>query len=268
MGGTNGNTAAAVLAYKTKRKIINRDYQMTADNIVGKMTMASLDREMLGRKPLRKCCGCDYRPAGAPSRKPFFVSFALSGSQLNVGAPSATSTLAIALATVPDAMKMRNKAKLALDDLVSGSNTTMSALCLVALKRHYKVSAVPDIDQVAREVRNSLAAITGRLLSARAWLQQGSGPGFAETPQPRDGHTYIMLDYPRTQGLLPPTILVHEAFHDLDQFNEDFGGNPVNDGAAKYHQNDTRTQLNNAFAMSQFVLHISEGQEKLLRDTD
>lgn len=40
-------TAAAVLNYKTKRKIINQAYQKTPDNIVGKMTMAKLDEEML-----------------------------------------------------------------------------------------------------------------------------------------------------------------------------------------------------------------------------
>ena len=39
-------TAAAVLAYKQKRNIINRSYQTQADNIVGKMTIVSLDREM------------------------------------------------------------------------------------------------------------------------------------------------------------------------------------------------------------------------------
>jgi peptidoglycan hydrolase-like protein with peptidoglycan-binding domain len=41
------STAAAVLAYKKKRKIINRTYQSQADNIVGKMTIAALDKEML-----------------------------------------------------------------------------------------------------------------------------------------------------------------------------------------------------------------------------
>ncbi len=41
------STAAAVLAYKVRRRIINRTYQSQADNIVGKMTMAALDREML-----------------------------------------------------------------------------------------------------------------------------------------------------------------------------------------------------------------------------
>ena len=41
------DTARAVLAYKTRRKIINRSYQNTADNIVGKMTIQALDEEML-----------------------------------------------------------------------------------------------------------------------------------------------------------------------------------------------------------------------------
>jgi peptidoglycan hydrolase-like protein with peptidoglycan-binding domain len=40
------STAAAVLAYKQKRDIVNRSYQTHADNIVGKMTIAALDREM------------------------------------------------------------------------------------------------------------------------------------------------------------------------------------------------------------------------------
>jgi hypothetical protein len=40
------STANAVLAYKTKRKIINTAYQNTPDNIVGKMTITRLDQDM------------------------------------------------------------------------------------------------------------------------------------------------------------------------------------------------------------------------------
>jgi len=40
-------TCDSVLAYKQKRSIINRSYQNSADNIVGKMTMARLDDEMV-----------------------------------------------------------------------------------------------------------------------------------------------------------------------------------------------------------------------------
>ena len=46
-------TAAAVLDYKQKRNIINRSYQTQADNIVGKMTIASLDKEMLAIEQAR-----------------------------------------------------------------------------------------------------------------------------------------------------------------------------------------------------------------------
>lgn len=44
------STAAAVLAFKKKRNIINFSYQTQADNIVGKMTMAALDREMVQKE--------------------------------------------------------------------------------------------------------------------------------------------------------------------------------------------------------------------------
>lgn len=40
------STAAAVLAYKTKRAIINPAYQSKPDNIVGKMTIARMDAEL------------------------------------------------------------------------------------------------------------------------------------------------------------------------------------------------------------------------------
>ena len=40
------STAAAVLAYKRKRKIINTSYEKTEDEIVGKMTIKSLDDEL------------------------------------------------------------------------------------------------------------------------------------------------------------------------------------------------------------------------------
>jgi hypothetical protein len=41
------STAKAVLAYKTRRKIINRAYQSKPDDIVGIMTIRTLDEEMV-----------------------------------------------------------------------------------------------------------------------------------------------------------------------------------------------------------------------------
>jgi peptidoglycan hydrolase-like protein with peptidoglycan-binding domain len=45
VGRYGASTSAAVLAYKKKRNIVNRAYQAQADDIVGKMTIASLDEE-------------------------------------------------------------------------------------------------------------------------------------------------------------------------------------------------------------------------------
>lgn len=61
------STAAAVLAYKTRRRIINFAYQKQADNIVGKMTIARLDQEMLAREQRdqgRPSCGDEIRGRG------------------------------------------------------------------------------------------------------------------------------------------------------------------------------------------------------------
>ena len=54
LGRYGPSTAAAVLKYKRKRNIVNRSYQSQADNIVGKMTIASLDRELVDRE--QKTC--------------------------------------------------------------------------------------------------------------------------------------------------------------------------------------------------------------------
>jgi len=43
-------TAAAVLQYKRGRNIVNATYQTEADNIVGIMSMAALDADMLARE--------------------------------------------------------------------------------------------------------------------------------------------------------------------------------------------------------------------------
>jgi hypothetical protein len=62
------STAAAVLAYKQKRNIINRSYQTQADNIVGKMTIKALDSEVSAAEgPLRPCpCGDPVRGRSVP----------------------------------------------------------------------------------------------------------------------------------------------------------------------------------------------------------
>lgn len=78
------STAAAVLAYKNKRGIINRSYQTQADNIVGKMTIDRLDREMLAREQRdhgRPSCGDEIGGGGGAG---FQFGAPLNASRLGV----------------------------------------------------------------------------------------------------------------------------------------------------------------------------------------
>ncbi|ACK52798.1 hypothetical protein Msil_3917 [Methylocella silvestris BL2] len=54
------STAAAVLSFKQDRDIVNRAYQSQADDIVGKMTIAALDDEMLKLEQRRKVALSSY----------------------------------------------------------------------------------------------------------------------------------------------------------------------------------------------------------------
>jgi len=56
------STTAAVLSYKRARNIINFSYETQVDNIVGKMTIAALDREMLKteRSAVVKTTQCEF----------------------------------------------------------------------------------------------------------------------------------------------------------------------------------------------------------------
>ena len=82
------STAKAVLAYKTKRRIINTAYQNTPDNIVGKMTITRLDQDMRFFEQTHRGFGeCGPAPNGIPGTAPV-----LAGLQPRavgaVGAPS------------------------------------------------------------------------------------------------------------------------------------------------------------------------------------
>jgi hypothetical protein len=85
------STAQAVLDYKTERQIINFTYQTRPDNIVGKMTIARLDRDLVGKENappgantcrLLLACPCDR-----PNRPPrLLLGFAIGTGAL--GAPT------------------------------------------------------------------------------------------------------------------------------------------------------------------------------------
>ena len=88
-------TAAAVLAYKQRRGIVNRAYETTADNIVGKMTIAALDREMLAQESEPSVLQ-SVNPPALPTQFPFgrnILAFKISVSAAG-GAAAMTDLVA------------------------------------------------------------------------------------------------------------------------------------------------------------------------------
>src|SRR6185295_5647146 len=74
------STAAAVLAYKKQRGIVNRAYQSSADDIVGVMTVKAMDDELLASQvdPQPVDVGCERLETGGPR-------LALSDRQFEAG---------------------------------------------------------------------------------------------------------------------------------------------------------------------------------------
>lgn len=65
-GDYGKRTADAVLAFKQARNIVNTKHQTTADNIVGRMTMAALDQEILAKEGASKASFRIERVSGTP----------------------------------------------------------------------------------------------------------------------------------------------------------------------------------------------------------
>lgn len=73
------STAAAVLGFKQKRSVINRSYQNAPDNIVGRMTIAALDLEMLQLQNLSPAMGECARCGAGGATGSQFVATAVGG---------------------------------------------------------------------------------------------------------------------------------------------------------------------------------------------
>jgi hypothetical protein len=264
-------TAAAVLTYKQKRNIVNRFYQTKADNIVGKMTMASLDQEMFAQEPKLHRCACDYgRPGYFGPRRAFERVGFHPAPAPGVQPPTPSVELDKARSTAPEAIRWARAAIQELADVENKSGADLTgSLGFMALQTHYRCS-LAEAKSVAGQVKGFLNSIIGVLSRAQQVFVQGdpNQGAYAYNLTPRDGKIYIVPSFMMLGKLMRPTVLLHEGFHFLDMFNDDFGGNPAKDNGARYRKLDKTTQLKNAYALSQFSVHIHEKQERILLESD
>jgi hypothetical protein len=275
-------TANAVLAYKQRRNIVNYSYQTRADNIVGKMTIASLDREMLVKEATAEP-SCNYGP-GNHSQSVFhpMLAFSLFPPLITgpvapappVSPPSPPPPPPQLFAVLGSLRGARDLVQATLNTLESVAGGSMqpaadAALVTQALQTHYLCTAA-ELAATARSVRDKLNAIMGV-------LKRGSGifvpgvPGdpdgenaYAYSRSVRDGNIYVNPAFMNLASFSRTFVLVHEAFHFLSEANQDMCRNPDNDGGKGYRLVPKNLRERNAYSLSQFVLHVRLKAEKTI----
>lgn len=277
------STAAGVLAYKRKRGIINRSYQTQADNIVGKMTIASLDAEMARVQP---------RPVPPTAVDCFPSRLYPAGRSRLVAAPEVT------------AETLLNQAKDVLPVAIAWTNTTLAKLAEVrgkirkfhvytpdeiksfeSIQTHFKVNipavsetdATDRIDKIVtiyRDIQKVFALGTSRMQGDPSNPNKAIAPlgGFA-----RNEKITIGKDFADANANMRAAVLIHEAAHFVDARCShaaseqpapsgspitDAFGLQVNPAGKNYAELDFSLAIRNAYSVAQCAMHNGLGIDK------
>ena len=296
------STANGVLAYKRKRGIINPSYQTKADNVVGKMTIASLDAEMaLAERRPRPFTGQNCFPARLyPTSQRPLLAFALPVT--SVGATS-SSTAAVTPPPLTAAMlidQARQSLPLAtqwvqaaLTKLASVRKTIQKFHVYTAdeiksfepIQIHFKVNipsvsesdAKDRIDQIIelyKTIQQIFATGTSRMVGDPNDPNKALAPlgGFAAGKM-----ITIGKDFNNANPNMRAAVLIHEGGHFADVKCSHAAselpapnGTPISDsfGLAtnpsqkNYAQLDFDLSIRNAYSVAQCAMHNGLGTDK------
>jgi peptidoglycan hydrolase-like protein with peptidoglycan-binding domain len=292
-------TAAAVLSYKRKRNIINPSYQAQADNIVGKMTMAKLDEEMLVREaqPDEGRC-CHLGPSqigGGPHESGFWPGVTLTRSSL-VGTRALTPTDQAKTHKV-DAASWAAAATQKLG-YVAGVMAVGDPKALEDLKKstawrgletHFHISTHSNPSTVISFLAKVYSFIEVAISRADdLWTDDLTNTsdfayaylgGFNMDKTQTTGKIYYCPRYLKLGPLMQTAVIVHESAHfvvrTVDHRASELpamDGWPV-DGAIhkgntkKYVQLNADESMQNAYSFAQYALHMKLGFDKRLKYT-
>jgi hypothetical protein len=287
-------TARAVLAYKQKRNIINFSYQTQADDIVGKMTMAALDAEMVaaegsddtGRIHCRRFPFDQPKPG---SRGPL-IAFALSGSAVGGGPsppppPPPATPVGQALAHMRDAANWVAAASRFLTlrkaQILTGlgddkfKDTEERKACDIHFKLNQARKPLDHLNLLAG-VYGIISATISRASSifiddpTTTDFANAFPGGFNHQGDPTQGKIRVGPNYAGNGPLFQTAVIVHEAAHFANVVIRHFAselpppnGTPV-DSAKNYAQLSVFEAAGNAYTYAQFALHAFMGFDKRL----
>jgi hypothetical protein len=288
------STANGVLAYKRKRGIINRNYQAQADDIVGKMTIASIDAEMarVGPKPQTVKC---FPSRLYPSTR-LLLAFAIPVSDV-----SATNA-ATATPLTPDILL--DQARQSLPLATTWCQATLNRLREVRKKIerfhvyspeeiqffepiqiHFKVNIPSVEDTVARDRIDKIIELYRTILQIFA---TGTSRMVGDPNDPNKaladmggftsgGVIRIGRDFANSNSNMRAAVLIHEGGHfaDADCSHaaselpapngtpiDDKFGKETNPAQKNYAQLDFDLSIRNAYSVAQCAMHNGLGFDK------
>lgn len=294
-------TAAAVLAYKKKRNIVNRAYQTQADNIVGKMTIDRLDKEMLAAEQSNndRTPRCNFPPDTQQSTR---RSFAV-GNRLVGDAPvelTGFMLLADKDASLPLAKSWIASTLLKINQIEGKIErfkvyTAADIAFFSSIETHFKVN-IPNVSEsVAKDRLRKIKEMFLKIQKVLAVIGPGStrvlgNPGVpdkATAPlggidNPADFVT-IGRDFHNSNANMRAAVLIHEGGHFADvscshaaseqpapngsfltraDGTDDPFAIRVNPGRLNYAQLDFNLHMQNAYSFAQCAMHNGLGFDK------
>lgn len=257
------STAAAVLAFKKRRNIINYSYQTQADNVVGKMTIAALDRELVQKDAagattcrLTSPCPCDV-PSRKGRRLSLSPTLATDEDLMRRAFQDSRASLRRAVADLTElnrALVARHHGR---GELTPKNRRVFnSAIKWLSLKtRADQGAAVAHVQAAILLMKRNLAVKTSA--GADPALRRAGFAHFGQSDlnQPdkgvRFGDEFFAAD---TGPHCRRDVLTHEYFHFLGVKH---GGTPLNEGTNRALVTTPALALDSADNLAQLVAEIA-----------
>lgn len=288
------STAAAVLAFKKKRNIINRSYQTQADDIVGKMTIAALDKEMFERENQEDDSGrvhCTDFPGSpvAGGRSNVLLGFSFSSTLVGQAVGPVLTPQQQALARTREAASWVAAAQrfiqLGKAQILSGlpADNFKDNEETKALNTHFKLNQHPKPLQHLLLLGGVYTLISGVIARANSIFVDDPTTrdfanavlgGFFQLSHPFNGKIRFGPNYAGKGHFFQTSVIIHEGSHFVNRVIDHFAselpkpnGTPVNSSTGISHTKNY-AQLNhfeaagNAYTYAQFALHAFMGFDK------
>lgn len=289
-------TASTVLAFKTKRGIINPAYQSKPDNIVGKMTISAIDREIADFEAASgRCPSCVFERGtrnlvvafdpSDPTSLPLWLQSPRLVALTLVGSARMWNALAIAWL---DYLIGVTAEKLGTGSARSRNFDGADPEAAAAARTHFKADKAADTLAQLRRVRGVFALVSHVLANADGFFGEDlldpanfayAFPGSLFWPvNDQRRRLFFCRRFISNDGLFPngplfrTAVIVHEAAHFVDQqVGHSASELPADDGSPvtttgnvsghNYAQMTSQEAFQNAYSYAQFALHAFMGRD-------